>query len=123
MKTVDRELAIAARNNPDRDRDLADVTRRFGLEPFGLRHPQSLSGGQKQRLVIAAALVKSPDILILDEPTSGLDGTNMNMIAKVMIDMAQKGCMVLVITHDLELMDLACDCALSMPLPNKEEKL
>ncbi len=79
--------------------------------------------GQKQRLVIAAALVKSPDILILDEPTSGLDGTNMNMIAKVMIDMAQKGTMVLVITHDLELMGLACDCALSMPNHNKEKKL
>ena len=123
MKTVDRELAIAARNNPDRNSAVADVTAFFGLDSFCLRHPQSLSGGQKQRLVIAAALVKSPDILILDEPTSGLDGTNMNMIAKVMIDMARKGTIVLVITHDLELMGLACDCALAMPLSNKEKKL
>ena len=123
MKTVDQELTVAARNNPDRDNAVADVTARFGLESFRLRHPQSLSGGQKQRLVIAAALVKAPDILILDEPTSGLDGTNMNMIAQVMIDMAQKGTMVLVITHDLELMGLACDCALAMPLSNKEKKL
>nr|WP_319397025.1 ABC transporter ATP-binding protein [uncultured Desulfobacter sp.] len=123
MKTVGRELAVAARNNPNRDNAVADVTRRFGLEPFRLRHPQSLSGGQKQRLVIAAALVRSPDILVLDEPTSGLDGTNMNMIAKVMTDMAQQGCMVLVITHDLELMDLACDCTLSMPLSHKERNL
>jgi energy-coupling factor transport system ATP-binding protein len=67
--------------------------------------------------------VKSPDILILDEPTSGLDGTNMNMIARVMTDMAQQGCMVLVITHDLEFMNLACDCALSMPLSQKEKNL
>nr|WP_321402379.1 ATP-binding cassette domain-containing protein [uncultured Desulfobacter sp.] len=123
MNTVDQELAVAARKNPDRDDAVADAARRFGLESVGLRHPQSLSGGQKQRLVIAAALVKSPDILILDEPTSGLDGTNMNMIAKVMIDMARKGTLVLVITHDLELMDLACDCALSMPLSNEEKKL
>nr|WP_320190837.1 ABC transporter ATP-binding protein [uncultured Desulfobacter sp.] len=121
MKTVDRELAIAARNNPDRDSVIADVTRRFGLDPFRLRHPQSLSGGQKQRLVIAAALVNPPGILILDEPTSGLDGRNMNMIADVMTDMARKGVLVLVITHDLELMDLACDCALSMPLSRKEK--
>ena len=123
MKTVDRELAIAARNNPGRDSVLAGVTARFGLDAFGLRHPQSLSGGQKQRLVIAAALVKSPEILILDEPTSGLDGWNMNMIADVMTDMACKGALVLVITHDLELMDLACDCALSMPLSRKEKNL
>ncbi|WP_321494036.1 ABC transporter ATP-binding protein [uncultured Desulfobacter sp.] len=116
MKTVCRELAIAARNNPDRECAVADVTARFGLDSFSARHPQSLSGGQKQRLVIAAALVKAPDILILDEPTSGLDGTNMNMIARVMTGMAHKGAMVLVITHDLELMGLACDCALSMPL-------
>jgi len=123
MKTVGRELAIAARNNLDRDSAVADVTAFFGLDSFYFRHPQSLSGGQKQRLAIASALVKSPDILILDEPTSGLDSTNMNIIAKVMIDMARKGAMVLVITHDLELMGLACDCALAMPLSNKEKKL
>ena len=69
---------------------------------------------------MAGIMCIAPDIIILDEPTSGLDGTNMKMIAKVLIDMAQKGTMVLVITHDLELMGLACNCALSMPLSNEE---
>ncbi|MCG8633819.1 MAG: ABC transporter ATP-binding protein, partial [Desulfobacterales bacterium] len=116
MKTVRRELEISARGNTNRDRAVADALVTFGLDRFEYRHPQSLSGGQKQRLVIAAALVKSPDIFILDEPTSGLDGTNMKIIARVMTGMARSGACVLVITHDLELMDRACACALSLPL-------
>ncbi len=116
MKTVQQELTVAARHNPHGDTAVPETLSRFGLDAFASRHPQSLSGGQKQRLVIAAALVKDPDILILDEPTSGLDGTNMKIIAHVMKEMARKGTCVLVITHDIELMDMACDCALSMPL-------
>jgi energy-coupling factor transport system ATP-binding protein len=87
----------------------------FALRPLADRHPQSLSGGEKQRLVIACALAKKPDVLILDEPTSGLDGSNMRRIAAALASMADKGACVLVITHDLELMETACTAALRLP--------
>ena len=88
----------------------------FDLSALAERHPQSLSGGEKQRLVIACAFAKNPDVLILDEPTSGLDGRNMHRIATALADIADKGACVLVITHDLELMETACTAALRLPL-------
>ena len=88
----------------------------FDLSALAERHPQSLSGGEKQRLVIACAFAKNPDVLILDEPTSGLDGRNMRRIATALADVVDRGACVLVITHDLELMEIACTAALRLPL-------
>lgn len=88
----------------------------FALRGLEERHPQSLSGGEKQRLVIACAFVKRPDVLILDEPTSGLDGRNMERIAEALRLLAERGACVLVITHDLELMERSCASALRLPL-------
>lgn len=88
----------------------------LGLSPLADRHPQSLSGGEKQRLVIACAFAKQPDILLLDEPTSGMDGRNMRRIAEALTAYASGNRHVLVITHDLELMDRVCESALRLPL-------
>ena len=70
----------------------------------------SLEMGQKvgswQSLgIIGCALCKNPKILILDEPTSGLDGRNMRKIKQILLDYSKKGHCVVVITHDLELID------------------
>lgn len=119
MKTVEQELVFSGRRFAGKPEDVDHLLHIFGLEPFKERHPQSLSGGQKQRLVIAAALIKSPEILILDEPTSGLDGTNMRIISEMIQQLAQKGTLVIVITHDLELMEQACNCELTLPLATK----
>lgn len=80
----------------------------YGLEHLATRHPQSLSGGEKQRLAVACATIRSPPLLILDEPTSGLDGRNMELIANNVRRAAHRGAAVLVITHDLELMNTVC---------------
>ncbi len=90
----------------------------FDLSGLALRHPQSLSGGQKQRLVIACAFAKDPDVILLDEPTSGLDGVNMKRIASALKMLADQGKCVIVITHDLELMELCCSKAIRLPLKN-----
>ena len=50
-------------------------------------------------------MCKNPKILILDEPTSGLDGLNMRKIKQILLDYSKKGHCVVVITHDLELID------------------
>jgi energy-coupling factor transport system ATP-binding protein len=61
-------------------------------------------------------MIKNPDMLILDEPTSGLDGKNMRVISRMMQKMAKGNTCVLVISHDLELIDAACSCELQLPL-------
>jgi energy-coupling factor transport system ATP-binding protein len=123
MKTVEQELVFSGKRFKGKPEDVDRLLEQFGLESFRRRHPQSLSGGQKQRLVIAAAIIKSPEILILDEPTSGLDGTNMQMMSKIIRRLAEKGTLVIVITHDLELIQQACNCELALPLQTKKGEL
>lgn len=106
-------LALAGRGREEAARLLG----MFALEELADRHPQSLSGGEKQRLVIACAFAKHPGVLILDEPTSGLDGLNMRRMADALEEVAAQGVCALVITHDLELMQLACSSALRLPFP------
>lgn len=116
MKTVRQELMVSGHRSGSSERDAwaEDHLLRFGLAELAERHPQSLSGGEKQRLVIACAMIKQPDILILDEPTSGLDGLNMRLIADAVREAAGRSACVLLISHDLELIDMTCDHALDL---------
>lgn len=95
---------------------LPDLLDLFNLAHLADRHPQSLSGGEKQRLVIACGMAKQPEVLILDEPTSGLDGHNMRLVADAVRAAAARGAVVLLISHDLELLSITCDAALRLPL-------
>ena len=130
MKTVRRELEVCLElagnlqgvkagkeHKADVEAETAFLVNLFALNGLEERHPQSLSGGEKQRLVIACAFARHPDVLILDEPTSGLDGRNMQRIAEALQLLANRGVCVVVITHDLELLERSCRSALRLPLP------
>lgn len=62
-----------------------------------------LSGGEKQRLSLARALIKSPSVLLADEPTASLDTKNKVNIMKVLKRFNQSGGVVVMVTHDLNL--------------------
>lgn len=82
---------------------------RFDLGQVADRHPASLSGGQKQRVVCAMAALSGARALLFDEPTSGLDLDNMRRLARTMRELADEGRVVVVVTHDPELLETACD--------------
>ncbi len=105
-----------AKKNKDFLDEAMELLDSFGLKELAQRHPQSLSGGEKQRLIIACALAKDPEILILDEPTSGLDGKNMQRIKSALEKIANDNKCILLITHDLELIEQACEQAIRLPL-------
>lgn len=117
MKTVEDELIFSAPREcsaSEKTRTAYSIMERFGLDKFTGRHPHSLSGGEKQRLVIASALIKNPALLVLDEPTSGLDGRNMAIISREIKNFAREGGAVLLITHDLELLQTIADYQITM---------
>lgn len=84
-----------------------ELLKRLGLYELRDRHPMSLSGGQKQRTAIASAILAGKRILIFDEPTSGLDYNSMAQTAEL-IGSLEKDITVLIVTHDMELIERCC---------------
>ncbi len=78
------------------------------LDHLRQRHPLSLSGGQKQRLAVAVSLICGKDLLAFDEPTSGLDRKSLKEVGLLLRELSQRRKLVLVITHDFELIQSAC---------------
>ena len=64
--------------------------------------PHELSGGMARRVLVSTALMNSSKLVIADEPTPGLDEKNLNETLSYFRDMANKGCAVILITHDIE---------------------
>jgi ABC-2 type transport system ATP-binding protein len=81
----------------------------LGLESW--RHsPISLySKGMKQRILIAAALIHNPRLLIFDEPLSGLDVVSARLFKDLLQELAREGKAILYISHVLEIVELVCD--------------
>ncbi|MCF8053087.1 MAG: amino acid ABC transporter ATP-binding protein [Desulfobacterales bacterium] len=65
------------------------------------KYPGQLSGGQQQRVAIARALCMAPKVMLFDEPTSALDPEMIKEVLDVMIDLAQEGMTMLVVTHEM----------------------
>ena len=81
---------------------IPDAPKRYG------EYPHQLSGGLRQRVMIAMAMVCDPGLLIADEPTTALDVTIEAQILRLMKDLQEdKGTAVMMITHNLELAQLA----------------
>ena len=65
------------------------------------KFPIQLSGGQQQRVAIARALCMQPEVMLFDEPTSALDPEMINEVLDVMIDLANDGMTMIVVTHEM----------------------
>ncbi|MCK4860645.1 MAG: amino acid ABC transporter ATP-binding protein [Rhodobacteraceae bacterium] len=65
------------------------------------KYPGQLSGGQQQRVAIARSLCMSPKIMLFDEPTSALDPEMIKEVLDVMVDLADTGMTMIVVTHEM----------------------
>jgi oligopeptide/dipeptide ABC transporter ATP-binding protein len=94
-------------------RRAADMLRQVGIEDGERRlrqYPHQLSGGMLQRVMIAAALLTEPVLLLADEPTTALDVTTQAEVMAILDDLRRDlGLAMLFITHDLELAASVCD--------------
>ena len=94
MKVLKRTLDEAT----DRAMGLLE---RVGLVEQAEKYPAQLSGGQQQRVVIARALAMDPIAMLFDEPTSALDPEMINEVLEVMIELAEGGMTMMVVTHEM----------------------
>ena len=94
---------IWVRNIPKKD---AEATAMKFLERVKIPHqankfPGQMSGGQQQRVAIARALTMSPKVMLFDEPTSALDPEMVKEVLDTMVDLAEEGMTMLVVTHEM----------------------
>jgi len=89
---------------------LLDLVHMADPETVMGQYPHQLSGGMRQRLMIASALARRPRLLIADEPTTGLDVTVQSGIMKLLKEIqAEFGMAVVLVSHDLALIEEVCD--------------
>ncbi|EID0856009.1 glutamate/aspartate ABC transporter ATP binding protein GltL [Salmonella enterica] len=74
---------------------------RVGLAAHAEKFPAQLSGGQQQRVAIARALCMDPIDMLFDEPTSALDPEMINEVLDVMVELANEGMTMMVVTHEM----------------------
>ncbi len=78
-----------------------ELLARVGIEEQADKYPAQLSGGQQQRVAIARALAMEPKVMLFDEPTSALDPEMIKEVLDVMVDLAEGGMTMLVVSHEM----------------------
>ncbi len=104
--TVLENLALApiwVRKMPRREAEEAAMKylERVKIPEQAKKYPGQLSGGQQQRVAIARSLCMSPRIMLFDEPTSALDPEMIKEVLDVMIELAEEGMTMIVVTHEM----------------------
>lgn len=87
---------------------LDELLERFQITEYKDRKIKELSKGNQQKIQFITAILNEPELLILDEPFTGLDPINIELFKKEIIQMAQKGSMIIFSTHRMEHVELFC---------------
>jgi polar amino acid transport system ATP-binding protein len=112
--TVIENITLAQKLVREREEEQAQEVAREILHRVGIpekidAYPNQLSGGQKQRVAIARALAMNPKIMLFDEPTSALDAEMIKEVLDVMLDLAQEGMTMVVVSHEMGFAKAAAD--------------
>lgn len=86
-----------------------ELLAQVGLQDYALHRIDELSGGMKRRLVLARALINYPQVVFLDEPTTGLDPNARQDFWRLVTQLKQNGCGVLLTTHYMDEAQRLCD--------------
>ncbi|MDA1091117.1 MAG: amino acid ABC transporter ATP-binding protein [Proteobacteria bacterium] len=83
------------------ERQAFELLERVKIPEQAWKYPGQLSGGQQQRVAIARALMLKPKVMLFDEPTSALDPEMITEVLDVMVELAEAGMTMIVVTHEM----------------------
>ncbi len=105
----------ARKMSKDEARRLAEgYLERVHIPEQASKYPAQLSGGQQQRVAIARSLCMQPKIMLFDEPTSALDPEMIKEVLDVMVELAEEGMTMIVVTHEMGFAKRAADTIIFM---------
>jgi len=87
---------------------LDELLIKFGIEEYKDKKIKELSKGNQQKIQFITAIINNPKLLILDEPFSGLDPFNVELFKKEIVEMAERGSMIIFSSHRMEHVELFC---------------
>jgi len=94
-------MKVKRMNKKDAEELGMKLLKRVGLEDKANQRPSQLSGGQQQRVAIARSLAMQPKAMLFDEPTSALDPEMIKEVLDVMLELANEGMTMLLVTHEM----------------------
>ncbi len=95
------QLKVLGRNEEEANNKAKELLERVGMRDHEEKFPSQLSGGQQQRIAIARGLAMDPVAMLFDEPTSALDPEMINDVLDVMVELAEDGMTMMVVTHEM----------------------
>jgi glutamate/aspartate transport system ATP-binding protein len=95
------QIKVLGRSRAEASAKSQALLKRVGMEAHARKFPGQLSGGQQQRVAIARGLAMDPIAMLFDEPTSALDPEMINEVLDVMVELAQEGMTMMVVTHEM----------------------
>jgi glutamate transport system ATP-binding protein len=94
-------IEVLKRDKAQAEAEALELLGRVGVREQAAKVPAQLSGGQQQRVAIARSLAMHPKAMLFDEPTSALDPEMINEVLEVMVELAQEGMTMVVVTHEM----------------------
>lgn len=90
------------RSRRDAMKKARSLIERFDLTKVASSKSAELSGGEAQRVAIARAIVNDPPVILADEPTGSLDTASAETVMKALLETAEHGAALLIVTHDAD---------------------
>jgi cell division transport system ATP-binding protein len=97
--------ATGWKKKQERDDRIEEVLTQVGMSSKSYKIPNELSGGEQQRVVIARAILNSPQLIFADEPTGNLDAETGLAIGELLYNISKAGSSVIITTHNTGLID------------------
>lgn len=108
------QKVVRKRDKSESSKIALNLLEKVGIPEKADQYPGQLSGGQQQRVAIARALAMNPRIMLFDEPTSALDPEMIQEVLDVMLQLADEGMTMVVVSHEMGFARAAADRAVLM---------